>query len=70
MARTYKYQSIKNNIAKMSVEWTSARAVHDAAVIDCLVKQGIDVSAVYDGRAISFQHQVVLDAAKSKLVTF
>ena len=82
MVRTYKYQSIKNSIAKMSVEslieefntlvrkryWTSARAAHDAAVINSLVKQGIDVSAVYDGRTISFQHQVILDAAKSRLI--
>jgi hypothetical protein len=57
MARTYKYQSTKNSIARKSTEalidafnalvgrrcWTSARASHDAALIDAL-KKGVDVS--------------------------
>ena len=60
MVRTYKYQSIKNSIAKMSVEslieefnalvgkryWTSARAVHDVSLIESLIRRGIDVSAI------------------------
>ena len=83
MARTYKYQSIKNNIVKMSVEslieefnalvgkryWTSARATHDAVVIDTFIKRGVDVSAIYNGKSISFLRPVVLDATRSKLVT-
>ena len=83
MARTYKYQSIKNNIVKMSVEslieefnalvgkryWTSARATHDAAVIDTFIKRGVDVSAIYNGKSISFLSPVALDATRFKLVT-
>lgn len=48
MARIYRYQKIKNSIAKLNVEslieefnalvgkryWTSARAAHDAALIN------------------------------------
>lgn len=82
MARTYKYQSIKNSIEKMSVEslieefnalvgkryWTSARAAHDAALIDSLVKKGVDVSAIYDGRAISFCRAIALDDTRTKIV--
>ncbi len=81
MARTYKYQSTKNSIARKSTEalidafnalvgrrcWTSARASHDAALIDAL-KKGVDVSAIYDGRVISFQHQVVLSEDNKKLI--
>lgn len=82
MARTYKYQSTKNSIARKSTEalidafnalvgrrcWTSARASHDAALIDALIKKGVDVSAIYDGRVISFQHQVVLSEDNKKLI--
>jgi hypothetical protein len=81
MARTYKYQSTKNSIARKSTEalidafnalvgrrcWTSARASHDAALIDAL-KKGVDVSAICDGRVISFQHQVVLSEDNKKLI--
>lgn len=79
MARTYKYQSIKNAIAKMGVEelisefnalvgkryWCAARAAHDAALIDTLIKRGVDVSAIYDGTSISFARKVVLNADKT-----
>lgn len=41
--------------------WTSARAAHDLALIDELKRRGIDVSAVFDGTAISFAHHVGLD---------
>lgn len=41
--------------------WTSARAAHDLALIDELKRRGIDVSAVFDGTAISFAHHVELD---------
>ncbi len=82
MARTYKYQSIKNAIAKMGVDelisefnalvgkryWCSARAVHDAALIDTLIKKGVDVSAIYDGKAISFARNVVLNDDKTKVL--
>ncbi len=38
--------------------FTSARAAHDFALIRELMRRGIDVSAVYDGRGISFAHRV------------
>lgn len=81
MARIYRYQKIKNSIAKLNVEslieefnalvgkryWTSARAAHDAALIDSLIKKGIDVSAIYDGRAISFAKKIVLNHDMNKV---
>ena len=82
MARTYKYQNIKNSVTKMNVEslieefnalvgnrsWTSARAAHDAALIDSFIKSGIDVSSVYDGTSISFKHKIALNDDCNKLV--
>lgn len=41
--------------------FTSARAAHNKALIDEFVRRGIDVSAVYDGTALSFAHHVELD---------
>ena len=41
--------------------FTSARAAHNKALIDELVRRGIDVSAVYDGTATSYAHHVELD---------
>ena len=41
--------------------FNSVRAAHDKALIDELVRRGIDVSAVFDGTAISFAHHVELD---------
>lgn len=41
--------------------FNSMRAAHDRALIDELVRRGIDVSAVFDGTAISFAHHVELD---------
>ena len=81
MARTYKYQKIKNSVKQQStgalVEqfnalvgkrcWASARTAHDAALIDTLVDRGIDVSAVYDGESISFRDHVVLNEDLNKL---
>ena len=82
MARTFKYQSIKNAIAKMDVDtlvsefnalvgkrcWTSARAAHDIALIETLIKRGVDVSAIYDGNSISFARNIVLNDDKNKLI--
>lgn len=82
MARVFKYQSIKNAIAKMNVEslisefnalvgkryWTSARAAHDAALIDTLIKKGVDVSAIYDGNSISFARQIALSEDKTRII--
>ena len=82
MARVFKYQSVKNAIAKMGVEelisefnalvgkryWCSARAAHDAALIDTLIKKGVDVLAIYDGTSISFARKVVLNIDKTKVL--
>ena len=81
MTITHKYQKIKNSIAKQNVEslieefnalvgkryWTSARAAHDAALINSLIKKGIDVSAIYDGRAISFAKRIALNHDMNKV---
>lgn len=40
--------------------WTSARAVHDQALIAELQVRGIDISAIYDGRNTDFNHHVCL----------
>ena len=44
-----------------SSAWTSARAVHDQALIAELQGRDIDLSAVYDGRSIDFSRPVRLD---------
>lgn len=81
MTRIYKYQKIKNSVKQQSTEalveqfnalvgkqcWASARAAHDAALIDTLVDRGIDVSAIYDGESISFRDHVVLNEDLNKL---
>ena len=48
--------------------WTSARAVHDQALIAELQGRGIDLSAVYDGRSVNFSRPVRLDETTSSLV--
>lgn len=48
--------------------WTSARALHDQALIAELLGRGIDLSAVYDGRSIDFSRPVRLDETTSSLV--
>ena len=41
-------------------DWSSARAFHDKALIEELERRGIDLSAIYDGKSISFAHHVEL----------
>ena len=48
--------------------WSSMRAYHDQALIDEFQRRGIDVSSVYDDKAISFAHPVRYDIQGSKLV--
>lgn len=48
--------------------WTSARAVHDQALIAELVARHIDVSAIHDGHVTSYAHKVHLDKSSNKLV--
>jgi len=82
MANTDNYQEIKDGIAQMSVEqlveqfnalvgknyWTSARAAHDTALIDELIKRGINVSAVCDGKTISFKDKIALNKDQNMIV--
>ena len=48
--------------------FNSARAAHDHALIDELVRRDIDVSAISDGHSISFAHHVALDESAMRLV--
>ena len=50
-----------------STAWTSARALHDQALISELQSRGIDLSAVYNGRSIDFSRPVRLDETTSSL---
>lgn len=47
--------------------WTSERAAHDIALIDVLINKGIDVSAIYDGTSISFNHKVFYDPIPKRI---
>ena len=38
--------------------WSSMRAYHDQALIDEFQRRAVDISAVTDGRVISFAHPV------------
>ena len=48
--------------------WSSMRAFHDQALIDEFRRRGIDTSAVYDGRALSFAHPVRYELPDNKLI--
>ncbi len=48
--------------------WTGMRAYHDQALIDEFQRRGINVSAVYDCKAISFAHPVRYDLPDNKLI--
>ena len=48
--------------------FNSARAAHDKALIAEFIRRGIDVSAVSDGKCISFVHHVVLDHNRLTIV--
>ena len=48
--------------------WTSARAVHDQALIAELQGRGIDITGIYDGHSIDFSRHVRLDEATDSLV--
>lgn len=52
-------ESFNNQVGKRG--FNSARTAYDQALIDELVRRGIDVSAVFDGTTISFAHYVGLD---------
>lgn len=52
-------ESFNRNVGSRG--WSSVRAYHDKALIDEFIRRGIDVSAVSDGKSISFAHHVALD---------
>lgn len=52
-------ESFNSQVGKRG--FNSARAAYDQALIDEIVRRGIDVSAVFDGTTISFAHYVELD---------
>ncbi len=43
--------------------WTSARAIHDQALIAEMQYRGIDVSSVFDGQTINFSKHVFLKSS-------
>ena len=47
--------------------WTGMRAYHDQALIDEFLRRSIDVSAIYDGKAISFARPVRYDIDENRL---
>ena len=48
--------------------WSSMRAYYDQALIDEFQRRGIDVSAVSDGKTISFAHPVKYNTADNRLI--
>ena len=48
--------------------WSSMRAYHDQALIDEFQRRGIDVSAIYNGQAVSFARPVRYDIVGNRLV--
>ena len=48
--------------------WSSMRAYHDQALIDEFLRRGINVSAIYDSKAISFAHPVRYDIQANKFI--
>ena len=76
------FEELKENMAKRSVEsliaefnqqvgsraWTSIRGLHDSVLIETLIEKGIDVSTIYDGATISFDHKVKLNGNKVETI--
>ena len=48
--------------------WSSMRAYHDQALIAEFQRRGIDVSAIYNGQAVSFARPVRYDIVGNRLV--
>ena len=48
--------------------WSSARAIHDQALIAELQSRGIDITGIYDDHSINFSHHIRLDEATNSLV--
>ena len=76
------FDELKESMAKQSVEsliaefnqqignstFTSIRDLHDSVLIDTFIEKGIDVSAIYDGVTISFDHKVKLNGNKVETI--
>ena len=48
--------------------WTSARAIHDQALIAELQGRGVDITGIYDGHSIDFSQHVLLDETGKRLI--
>ena len=48
--------------------WSSMRAYHDQALLDEFQRRGIDTTAVYDGKSISFAHLIRYDMTRNRLI--
>ena len=57
------------NAQVQSRGWSSMRAYHNQALIDEFQRRGIDVSAVYDGKTITFVHPVRYNIDDNQLTT-
>lgn len=49
--------------------WVGMRAYHVQALVDEFIRRGIDVSSIYDGKAISFARPIRYDNDDNRLVT-
>ena len=47
--------------------WTGKRAYHDHALIDEFQRRGIETSAIYNGKAISFARHIRYNIADNRL---
>ncbi len=48
--------------------WTSSRAEYDLALVDALKETEIDISAIFDGKSISFKNKIALNEEGTKIV--
>ncbi|MBO4891551.1 MAG: hypothetical protein J5502_02995 [Prevotella sp.] len=48
--------------------WSSMRAYHNQALLDEFLRRGIDTTAVFDGRAISFAQTIRYDMTDNRLI--
>ena len=47
--------------------WTGMRAYHDLALIEEFQRRGIDTSAIYDGKTITFAHPIRYNITDNRL---
>ena len=56
------------NTQVQNQSWASMRAYNNQALIDEFIRRNIDVSSVFDGKALSFAHPVKYDLKENKLI--